>query len=33
VDSALDIYLDIINLFLKILRILGSKGRGSSKRR
>jgi len=26
VDCALDIYLDIINLFLRILRILGSKG-------
>lgn len=25
VDSALDIYLDIINLFLQLLRILGSK--------
>ena len=32
VDSALDIYLDVINLFLKILRILGSKG-GSKNRR
>ena len=33
VDSALDIYLDIINLFLKILRILGSRGKGSTRRR
>lgn len=33
VDSALDIYLDIINLFLKILRILGSKGGNSNSRR
>ena len=32
VDSAVDIYLDIINLFLKILRVLGSRG-GSSRRR
>jgi FtsH-binding integral membrane protein len=32
IDSAVDIYLDIINLFLRILRILGSKG-GSSRRR
>lgn len=32
VDCALDIYLDVINLFLKILRILG-KGKGGSKRR
>ncbi|WP_029233134.1 Bax inhibitor-1 family protein [Butyrivibrio sp. VCB2006] len=31
VDSALDIYLDIINLFLRILRILGS-GKSSSKK-
>lgn len=29
VDSALDIYLDVINLFLRILRILGSRGRSS----
>ena len=32
VDCALDIYLDVINLFLKILRILG-KAKGGSKRR
>lgn len=32
VDSALDIYLDVINLFLKILRILGSKGGSKSRR-
>ena len=32
VDSAVDIYLDIINLFLRILRVLGSRG-GSSRRR
>ena len=32
IDSAVDIYLDIINLFLRILRILGSKG-GSSRRK
>lgn len=32
VDSALDIYLDVINLFLKILRILGSKGGNKSRR-
>ena len=32
VDSALDIYLDVINLFLRILQILGSRG-GSSKKR
>ena len=32
VDSAVAIYLDIINLFLKILRVLGSRG-GSSRRR
>ena len=31
VDSAVDIYLDMINLFLKILRVLGSRG-GSSRR-
>lgn len=30
VDSALDIYLDIINLFLRILRILGSRSSSSS---
>lgn len=29
VDCALDIYLDIINLFLRILRILGSRGSSS----
>lgn len=33
VDSALDIYLDVINLFLRILRILGSRGGSSSRRR
>ena len=33
VDSALDIYLDVINLFLKVLRILGSRGKSSSRRR
>ena len=32
VDSALDIYLDVINLFLRILQILG-KAKGSSRRR
>lgn len=32
IDCAVDIYLDIINLFLRILRILGSRG-GSSRRR
>ena len=32
VDSALDIYLDVINLFLRILRILGSRGGSSSRR-
>lgn len=32
VDSALDIYLDVINLFLRILRILGSRGGNSSRR-
>ena len=32
VDCALDIYLDVINLFLRILRILG-KAKGSSRRR
>ena len=31
IDCSLDIYLDIINLFIRILRILGS--RGSSRRR
>ena len=31
VDSALDIYLDVINLFLRILRILGSKSSSSKK--
>nr|MCR4832572.1 Bax inhibitor-1 family protein [Butyrivibrio sp.] len=30
IDSALDIYLDIINLFLRILRILGG-GKSSKK--
>ncbi len=32
VDSALDIYLDVINLFLKVLRIL-AKAKGGSRRR
>lgn len=32
IDSALDIYLDVINLFLRILRILGSRGGSSSRR-
>ena len=31
IDCSLDIYLDIINLFIRILRILGSKG-GSRRR-
>ena len=33
VDSALDVYMDVIILFLRILRILGSKGGGSKGRR
>ena len=33
VDSALDIYLDIINLFLRILRILGSRSSSSSSKK
>ena len=33
VDSALDIYLDVINLFIRILRILGSRGSSSRSRR
>lgn len=33
VDSALDIYLDVINLFIRILRILGSRGGSSSRSR
>ena len=32
VDSALDIYLDVINLLLRIIRILGSKGGSRSRR-
>ena len=32
VDCALDIYLDIINLFIRILEILGRNGGGSSRR-